>query len=83
MTEAQLRALTSFSLRWMKETALAGSRPRVERLVVMAYGFPPTVAVPLTGPCTVSRNVTSWSGWPAPAFSTPASKVVIGTHAPL
>jgi hypothetical protein len=28
------------------------SRPKVERLRESAYGLPPIVAVPITGPCT-------------------------------
>jgi len=31
---------------------LRASRPNVERLRERAYGFPPTVAVANTGPCT-------------------------------
>ena len=31
---------------------LRPSRPNVERLRVSAYGLPPMVAVPITGPCT-------------------------------
>ena len=34
---------------------LRPSRPNVERLRASAYGWPPTVAVPITGPCTEMR----------------------------
>ena len=37
-----------------------------------AYGFPPTVTVPLTGPCTVSLKVTAFSGSVHVAASVPA-----------
>ena len=46
-------------------------------------GFPATVTVPLTGPWTVSWNVTRFSGSVLVAASVPASKVVIERQRPL
>ena len=56
---------------------LRPSRPNVERLRASAYGFPPTVAVPITEPCTDFLN---FSALPA---SWPASKSFSARHLPL
>ncbi len=74
--------LTWFVSSWKNALVESSSRPRVERSSETATLVPSTVAYPSTGPWTVSRKTTGWSGEPD-ALSTPASNVVIARQAPL
>src|SRR6266511_3309082 len=64
-------------------SALISSRPRVERLFEIATRCPSDLAYPLTGPCTVSLNVTGPAGGPGPGPRVPASNGVMAAQSPL